>query len=102
DVFGVDRVRQLERALEHARDALEATALAGQLALTLDGEHAVDHLDVDLLLRNAREIGFEADLIGVFGDVEGRIPHSFAAEETVHFIAQTGDVVERSPTYQHG
>src|ERR1700754_126858 len=101
DPVGIGALRPREAALErpgHTLDAAElALGLAGErLALALDAEHVLFHLDLDLGQVHARHIGQDQEAAFLFTNVDARRPGAgvgagrhgdIAAEEMLEYMA---------------
>ena len=77
DAFGVDRLRQHERAHELAVAALDLVILLARdarFAAALQRQPVVVHVDAHLLARQARELGGEDERVGRFAEIDGRRP----------------------------
>src|SRR5947209_10370872 len=113
--FGVDRLRQRERARERAVRALYAVVVV-RIVLFLESALAAQRDDVVLYAQikvfsfHARQLGFEHNLILVLVDVHAGVPSAaryafviegareVVREETVDFILQRPQITERVVT----
>src|SRR5512143_2621390 len=114
DLLRVDARRQREAAGERAVGQLDAMVVLAlllhlQLALALQGEHAVLESDLDVLRLDAGQLGADDDLLAVLVDVaRGRPPdrltgaeQALVAQRSIHLLLHSGKLAEGVPRGQH-
>src|SRR6185437_4428740 len=96
DGVRIGAVRQGEAAVEHAARAFDAGVLAVldlalALALAADRQHALVHVDFDVLGIDARNVGFDHEALVLFANVHARRPFARhpAGRVAVGHIEQT-------------
>ena len=101
DAFGVDRMRQHERAAELAVAALDLVILLARdarFAAALQRQPVVVHVDADLFARQARQLGGENERVRRFRTGRRQAPSPAAhGRKPLEAVLNADQIAERVP-----